>query len=77
MNVVYTYQHLLNKAHTGHMLAPAWFLKIVSVQTSVCVCMCVFVSTPEANNNMMWHDMAWYGPHMIGQTSSTAVIWQL
>ena len=41
----------LNQAHVGLHLACTWFLRIVSVQTSVCVYVCVCVSTPEAINN--------------------------
>ena len=47
----------LNQARAGLRPAPAWFLKIVSVQMSVCVfvCVCVCVrmcvSAPEAINN--------------------------
>ena len=33
----------LNQARAGHRPALAWFLKIVSVQTSVCVFVCVYV----------------------------------
>ena len=39
----------LNQARAGHRLAHAWFLKIASVQTSVCVFVCV--SALEAINN--------------------------
>ena len=45
----------LKQACTGLWPAHAWFLIIVSVQTSVCVFVCVFVcvcvSAPEAINN--------------------------
>ena len=34
-----------------HWPACTWFLKIVSVQRSVCVCVSVCVSAPEAVNN--------------------------
>ena len=43
-------EHLLNQARAGLWPARAWFLNIVSVQTSVCV-FCVCVSAPEAINN--------------------------
>ena len=36
---------------TSHRLMHTWFLKIVSVWMSVCVCVLVYVSTPEAINN--------------------------
>ena len=39
----------------------------------MCMCLCVCVSAPEASNNQ-WCDVAWYGPHMIGQTSTTAFV---
>ena len=42
--------NILNQART-------WFLKIVSVWTSVYVCVCLCVSAPKAINNY-WHDMA-------------------
>ena len=45
MDAVYGYG-LLNQARAGLLPARTWFLKIVSVQTSVYVC----VSTPEAIN---------------------------
>ena len=32
-------------------LVHAWFLKIVSVWMSVCLCVCVYVSAPKAINN--------------------------
>ena len=37
------YLCILNQAHTVHRPAHAWFLKIVSVLTSVCLCMFVDV----------------------------------
>ena len=48
----------LNQSRTGHRPAHAWFLKIVSVQMSVCVSVCLFVceSVPEAINNQ-WRDV--------------------
>ena len=39
----------LNQAHAGLWPVCAWFLRIVSVRTSVCVCVCV--SVPKAINN--------------------------
>ena len=46
---------LLNQARIGRMMAYTLFLKIVSVQTSICVfvyvCLCVGVSAPKAVNN--------------------------
>ena len=42
-----TKAEFLNQVRTGHRPAHTWFHKIVSVWTSVCVC----VSTPEAINN--------------------------
>ena len=44
---------LLNQARAVHRPACTWFLKNVSVQTSVYVCVyvCVCVSAPEAINN--------------------------
>ena len=63
----------LNQACTSHRLVCTWFLKIVSVQTSVCVCVysvCVFVcvcacvracvcvpSRLLITSGMMWHYM--------------------
>ena len=63
--------HFLNQARSGRRLARAWFLKIVSVQTSVCVfvCVCVHVRVfflcvcvcllPRLliTSGMMWRDM--------------------
>ena len=55
--------HLLNQARTGLWLACAWFLKIVSVRTSVCICVCmcvlICVSTPRLliTSGVMWCDM--------------------
>ena len=43
---------------------PDFSVKIAFVY-SVCVRVYVHVSTPEAINNY-WHDVAWYGPYMIG-----------
>ena len=45
----------LNQARAGLWLVHAWFLKIVSVQTSICVFVCV--SAPEVINNQ-WCDVA-------------------
>ena len=39
-----------NQARAGLWPERTWFLKIVSVQTSVCVCVCLCVC-PEAINN--------------------------
>ena len=53
----------LNQASAGHRPVHTWFLKIVSVRMSACVCVCmcvcvclraclrVCVSAPEAINN--------------------------
>ena len=41
----------LNQARAGLRPARAWFLEIVSVRMSVCVCVFVCVSAPEAINN--------------------------
>ena len=41
----------LNQARAGHRPACAWFPKIDPVRTSVCVCVFVCVSAPEAINN--------------------------
>ena len=38
-----TVHSLLNQARASRRTVPAWFLKIVSVWTSVCVCVCVCV----------------------------------
>ena len=38
----------LNQVHAGHRPVHTWFLKIVSVRMSVCMCMCV---RPEAIDN--------------------------
>ena len=56
MEIVHYLNQVCRPAH-------AWFLKIASVQTSVCVFVCV--SAPEATNNQ-WRDVAQYGPHTIG-----------
>ena len=41
---------VLNQMRTGHMPARTRFLEIDLV-CKVCRCLCVSVSTPEANNN--------------------------
>ena len=45
----------LNQARASHRPARAWFLKTVSVRTSVCVfvrvCLCMCMSAPVAINN--------------------------
>ena len=51
---------LLNLVRAGHRPAYAWFLEIVSMQTSVCVCMFVFVCPPPRlfiTSGVMWRDM--------------------
>ena len=55
---VFWYRRFLNQVCTGRKPAQTWFLKIVSVQMSVCVfvcvCVCVFVCVcvrPKAINN--------------------------
>ena len=59
---------LLNQVCTCHRLTCTWFIKIVSVQMSVCVCMyvCVFVCVCVCvclllrlliASGMKWHDM--------------------
>ena len=42
-----------------HTICSAWFLKIVSVQTSACVFVCVYVCAPGLliTIGMMWGDM--------------------
>ena len=48
----------LNQVRTGHRPVRAWFLKIVPVQMSVCVC--VFVCPPPRlliTSGVIWHDM--------------------
>ena len=53
----------LNQVCAGHRPAHTWFLKIVSVQTSVCVCVCVccvcVCPSPRLLiiSGVMWHDM--------------------
>ena len=56
---------ILSQAHAGLWPAHAWFLKIISVQTSVrmCVCLCVCVPTPRLL--ITSGDVVWYGLHMI------------
>ena len=52
--------HFLNQACAGCRPARAWFLKIVSVQMSVCVCVCVFVCLPPKlliTSGMKWRDV--------------------
>ena len=47
-----TVNDLLNQERASHRPVRAWFLKIVSVQTSMCVCACARGSrAPEAINN--------------------------
>ena len=59
----------LNQVRAGCRPACVWFLKIVSVRTSVCVCVCqcvcVFVCVCPPlrlliTNGTMWHDMDTY-----------------
>ena len=51
----------LKQVRTGLQLARAWFLKIISVRTSVCVCVCVcvFVSAQRLliTSSVMWYDI--------------------
>ena len=45
---------------TDHRPAHAWFLKIVSVRTSVCMCACMCVCPPPRlliTGGVMWRDM--------------------
>ena len=48
----------LNQVYAGHRPACAWFLKIISVWMSVCVC----VSAPRLliTSGVMWHDVGPY-----------------
>ena len=49
-----TDKKLLNQVYAGHRPAHAWFLIIEPMQIIsmyVLVCMCVYVSAPEAINN--------------------------
>ena len=41
--LIYLWTNLLNQARASFWLMHTWFLKIDSVQKSVCVCMCVCV----------------------------------
>ena len=48
------FQLFLNQVRPGHRLAHAWFLTIDPVRIvgmHVCVCVGVYMSTPEAINN--------------------------
>ena len=44
---------LLTQAHAGHKLACTWFLSIVSVWTSVLVCVYVCVSAPRQQRDVV------------------------
>ena len=46
----------LNQIRAGHRPVRAWFLKIVSVRSSVCVCVC---PPPRLlmTSGVMWYDM--------------------
>ena len=55
-----------------------WFLKIVSVRMSVCVCVGVCVCSPPRlliTSGVMWRYMD--PTRLVKQVRSTAVIWQL
>ena len=48
----------LNQALTGRRPACTWFLKIVSVQMSVCVCLCMYLPLRLLiTSGVMWHAM--------------------
>ena len=47
----------LNQAFAGHRLACTWFLKIVSMQMSVCVNVCVSLPLRQSiTSGMMYQD---------------------
>ena len=50
----------LNQVRAGMWPVHAWFLKIVSAQTSVCVCVCACVSPPPRlliTSGVIWRDI--------------------
>ena len=52
--------NVLNQVRTSHRPERTWFLKIVSVWTSIYVCVCVCVCVPPRlliTSGVMWHDM--------------------